>query len=92
MEKPSAEAARWVWGRELDLVIVDGDHTYEGCTADAALWAPKLRPGGTILFHDYNLNYPDVIACVHDAAAALLPPKSSLRFGPHFTAWFQMPS
>ena len=25
-----------------------------------------------------------------DAAAALLSPKTSLRFGPHFTAWFQV--
>lgn len=42
----------------LTLVYVDGDHSYEGCFADCRAWAPKVKPGGFMAFHDYlNENY-----------------------------------
>ena len=36
----------------IDLVFVDGDHTYEGVKGDHERWVPLVRPGGHILFHD----------------------------------------
>ena len=36
----------------VDLVFVDGDHSYEGVSADYERWAPRLRGGGHLLFHD----------------------------------------
>lgn len=39
-------------GRPLDLLLVDGDHTYEGARRDFEDYAPLVRPGGLVAFHD----------------------------------------
>jgi predicted O-methyltransferase YrrM len=39
-------------GRALDLLFIDGDHTYEGICADYELYAPLVRRDGLIAFHD----------------------------------------
>jgi predicted O-methyltransferase YrrM len=39
-------------GRALDLLFVDGDHSYEGVKQDFADYAPSVRPGGLVAFHD----------------------------------------
>lgn len=36
-----------------DLVFVDGDHSYEGTRADCEAWAPRVAPGGHLVFHDF---------------------------------------
>lgn len=36
----------------IDLVFVDGDHSYEGVSRDVAHWLPALRRGGILLLHD----------------------------------------
>jgi predicted O-methyltransferase YrrM len=38
----------------LDLLFIDGDHSYEGCRSDALAWLPHLKPGGIIVMHDYD--------------------------------------
>jgi predicted O-methyltransferase YrrM len=38
--------------RQLDLLFIDGDHAYEGVRRDYELYAPLVRPGGLIAFHD----------------------------------------
>jgi predicted O-methyltransferase YrrM len=45
--------ARWQ-GHEpfIDLLFVDGDHSYQGVVADIALWTPLVRAGGVVAFHD----------------------------------------
>jgi predicted O-methyltransferase YrrM len=47
----SIEVAR-VWSRPLDLLFIDGDHSYEGCSTDLKAWLPFLKPGGWVAFHD----------------------------------------
>ncbi len=37
---------------DVDLLFIDGDHSYEGCTRDLENWYPKLVPGGHVLLHD----------------------------------------
>lgn len=39
-------------GRSLDVLYLDGDHSYEGVKADFELFSPLVRPGGLIVFHD----------------------------------------
>jgi hypothetical protein len=43
--------ASWTGG-PVDLVFIDGDHSPEGCRQDWDLWAPHVRPGGHVAFHD----------------------------------------
>jgi predicted O-methyltransferase YrrM len=43
-------AARWPV--LLDLLFIDGDHSYEGCLADIDAWLPHVRRGAWIAFHD----------------------------------------
>ena len=40
------------WSAPLGLVFVDGAHSEDLVRADYEAWAPKLRPGGLLLFHD----------------------------------------
>lgn len=41
-----------VFPEPLDVLYIDGDHTYEGVKADYELHAPMVKPGGVIFFHD----------------------------------------
>ncbi len=39
---------------EADLILIDGDHSYEGCRADVRRLIPKnLRDGGYFVLHDF---------------------------------------
>lgn len=42
------------WLTKVDLVYVDGDHTYAGCAGDIKAWMPHLRCGGLLIVHDYD--------------------------------------
>lgn len=39
-------------GRPLDLLYIDGDHSFEGVAADFRLYAPLVRAGGLVVLHD----------------------------------------
>lgn len=38
----------------LDLLFIDGDHSYEGVKADWDAYKHLLRPGTTVAFHDFG--------------------------------------
>jgi predicted O-methyltransferase YrrM len=38
----------------VDLLFIDGDHSYEGVRADFENYAPLVRPGGLVAFHDVD--------------------------------------
>ena len=43
----------------VDLLFLDGDHSYEGVRADFENYAPLVRRGGLIAFHDVeSTNHP----------------------------------
>ena len=38
----------------LDLLFIDGDHSYVACKADLEAWLPHLKYGGVLIMHDYG--------------------------------------
>jgi hypothetical protein len=38
---------------KIDLLFIDGDHSYEGCASDVLRYVPFVRPGGYFILHDY---------------------------------------
>eukprot|EP00929_Paragymnodinium_shiwhaense_P079773 TRINITY_DN41586_c0_g1_i1.p1 TRINITY_DN41586_c0_g1~~TRINITY_DN41586_c0_g1_i1.p1 ORF type:complete len:402 (+),score=105.09 TRINITY_DN41586_c0_g1_i1:118-1323(+) len=64
----SVTAAEWIEPESLDLVFVDGDHSYEGAKGDIEAWWPALRAGGIMAGHDYTLTWPGVIEAVNAVA------------------------
>ena len=41
-------------GHAVDLLWIDGDHSDPGVRQDFSMYAPLVRPGGLIAFHDIN--------------------------------------
>jgi hypothetical protein len=40
----------------FDMIYVDGDHTYEGVVKDLEVAYQKIKPGGWLMGHDYEMN------------------------------------
>jgi len=49
--KTSEDAAK-DFDQPIELIFIDGDHSYEGVKRDFELWYPKVVEGGVIAFHD----------------------------------------
>jgi predicted O-methyltransferase YrrM len=47
-----AEVEQILAGRGIDLLMIDGDHTYDGVKADFDLYSPLVAAGGLIVLHD----------------------------------------
>ena len=51
-------------GDLVDMLFIDGDHTYRGVFSDYHGWRPIVRPGGLIVFHDIVI-HPQFAVGVH---------------------------
>jgi len=60
-------------GDRLDVLFIDGDHSYDGVKADFELWSPLVRPGGLVIFHDI-VPHTSVAHCEVDRLWAELKP------------------
>ena len=40
------------WQGPIDLLFLDGDHSYQAVKQDFVDWATKIRPGGLLAMHD----------------------------------------
>lgn len=40
--------------KKVDMVFIDGDHTYNGCKGDILSWLPNIKPGGIMAVHDFE--------------------------------------
>ena len=49
------EVSRLLGSDGLDILFVDGDHSYEGVKRDFEMYGPLVRNGGIIGFHDIVL-------------------------------------
>jgi predicted O-methyltransferase YrrM len=48
------EAAQYFEDGSVDVLFVDGGHSYEVVKADILAWLPKVKKGGIISGHDFN--------------------------------------
>lgn len=55
-EATRSKAEAFLKGDKLDILFIDGDHTYAGVKRDFELWSPLVRPGGYVVFHDILLH------------------------------------
>jgi hypothetical protein len=53
---------RKLQGREIDFLLIDGDHRYKGVKRDWQMYSPLVKRNGIIAFHDI-LFHPGVPAC-----------------------------
>ena len=52
---------------KIDVLFIDGDHSYEGVKLDFELYSKLLSPKGVILLHDTDQNYIDSLIISEDA-------------------------
>ena len=48
----ASEDAAKNFDKPVELVFIDGDHSYKGVKRDFELWFPKVVEGGIMAFHD----------------------------------------
>lgn len=45
--------------KKIDLLFIDGDHSYEGVRRDFEMFVPLVRPAGLIALHDVSVHRHD---------------------------------
>ena len=59
IREKSDDAANHYSDHSIDILHIDGLHTYNAVKNDYQTWFPKLKKGGSILFHDWNERHDD---------------------------------
>ncbi len=62
---------------QVGFIFIDGLHTQACSASDFALYAPLLRPGGLIAFHDCDIRHAGVFRTVSEIAST--DPRFTLR-------------
>ena len=67
IQKRSQDAYSLFEDSSIDILYIDGDHSYESVKNDLKNWHPKVKFGGFICGHDYNAtSHPAVIQAVDE--------------------------
>ena len=53
-----SDAAARDWSLPIDLLFIDGDHSYKGVKRDWDLFHPHVKPFGIVIFHDTMWDLP----------------------------------
>lgn len=53
------ETLQGVSDGEVDILFIDGDHTYEGVKKDFMMYSELCKKGGLIVFHDIRKHAPE---------------------------------
>lgn len=56
------------WDKPVDVLFIDGNHDYMYVRSDIERFAPFVKKGRVILFHDYDDSSPGVIQAVDEFA------------------------
>lgn len=66
------EAVDLVSDRQYDLLLIDGDHSLKGVANDFERFAPLVKPGGFVIFDDYDtVDWPSIKPYVDEHARPL---------------------
>ena len=58
---------------KIDLLFIDGDHSYEGVKLDFELYSKLLTERGVVLIHDTDKSYSDELIITEDAKKDFYP-------------------
>ena len=50
----TSQKAVEIYNKEIDLILIDGNHHELGVSLDVELWLPRVKVGGYAIFHDYG--------------------------------------
>jgi len=59
LRMPFDEAAHRFPDESIELLHIDGYHTYDVVRHDFETWLPKLKPGGIVVLHDTAIRHAD---------------------------------
>jgi len=65
LESTKRELVKLLGGKKIDLLLIDGDHSYMGAKKDWDLYSPLVKENGLIALHDILL-HPKVPECQVD--------------------------
>lgn len=60
IQKPSIEGSMEFLDNSLDFIFIDADHRYSKFKNDLKVWYPKLKKGGILAGHDYDI-HPGIV-------------------------------
>lgn len=82
----SENAAQQFDDNSVDLVFLDGDHSYSGVKNDINFWWHKVKKGGVLGGHDYS--YPNIPFGVKQAVDEFVTSNGLLLELDHDYCWF----
>jgi predicted O-methyltransferase YrrM len=62
LESTKAELVKMLGGKKIDLLFIDGDHSYEGVKKDWKMYSTLVKKGGLVAFHDV-CEHPAILNC-----------------------------